>query len=362
MNTWHGNKLTISIFGESHGEGVGAVLDGMPAGLPLDFAHIDHMLSQRKPKGGATTPRKENDEYEILSGVTDGVTNGAPLCIFFRNRDVKRSDYKVDIPRPSHADFPAYVKYDGKCDLSGGGHFSARLTAPLVFLGAICESELKKRGIQTAVSIRSIGDIVGKSFYNVDITDALMQRLDSEFSLIDESVKADMEKLLSDCRESKNTVGATVELCMTGLPVGLGEPFFDSVESRLSQLMFSIPAVKAVEFGKGFSLAKMYGQDANDEYDADGVKRFFEGDGSAKVCFSNNAGGIAGGLTTSMPLIMRVAFKPIPSVGIPQRSFSLTSLEPAELVIDGRHDVCAAIRGAVIVRACAAIGMYDYLK
>ena len=361
MNTWHGNHITLSIFGESHGEGVGAVCDGLPAGIPLDFSHIEHMLSLRRPKGGATTARAEKDEYEILSGVSGGKTNGAPLCVFFRNKDVKRADYNPKISRPSHADFPAFIKYGGLCDLSGGGHFSARLTAPLVFIGAICESELKKRGIRCSDAIRSVGDVDAGSFYDTEITDELLARLDTDLPLINPEKKTEIDALLLRYREEKNTIGATVELCMTGLPTGAGEPFFDSVESRLSSLMFSIPAVKGVEFGKGFELSTMRGSDANDEYDADGVRRCLEGDKTAKVCFSNNSGGICGGLTTSMPLIMRVAFKPIASVGTPQRSFYLDSLRPTELVIEGRHDVCAALRGAVVVRALACIGMIDLL-
>lgn len=362
MNTWRGSKLTVSIYGESHGRGVGLTADGLPCGTELDSAYIEHLLQLRRAHGGATTTRLEKDEYEILSGVYEGRTNGAPLCVFFPNRDVKSVSYNRNIPRPSHADFPAYVKYNGMCDLRGGGHFSARLTAPLVFLGAICERELKNRGILCAAAIRSVGDIDAGSFYDAETDEELLSRLDCRMPLIDESKKDAIDRLLTSLREEKNTIGGSVELCMKGLPVGLGEPFFDSLESRLSHLMFSIPAVKAVEFGKGFSLCSMRGSDAADEYNADAIKQKLQGlNNSAEIAYSNNAGGISGGLSTSMPLIMRVGFKPIPSVGQELRSVDMQSYEPVIVKTEGRHDVCAALRGACVVRSLACICIFDLL-
>lgn len=363
MNTWRGNRLTISIFGESHGKGVGCVADGLPAGIALDTQRIRRELDLRKPGSRNTSPRCEADEYEIISGVTNNKTNGSPLCVIFGNKDARSKDYNPTVPRPSHADFAAYVRYGGMCDLRGGGHFSARLTAPLVFFGAILRGELEKEGIFTAVALNSIGKIQGKSFYDVELTKELFKRLDAPEPLIDESIRPAIQAELSFARESKDSVGGTVELCMTGLPIGLGEPFFDSTESRLAQLMFSIPAVKGVEFGKGFALSEMYGSVANDEYNACAVKeKIFHVNNNAEIAHTNSAGGIIGGLTSSMPLIMRVAFKPIPSIEQNLQSIDMQSLEPAIVRTEGRHDVCAALRGAFAVRSVACICMWDLLN
>ncbi|MBQ9950166.1 MAG: chorismate synthase [Clostridia bacterium] len=363
MNTWNGEVLRISIFGESHGNGLGCVVDGLPAGIRTDADKIRHELNLRRPRGGNTTSRKEDDDYEIVSGVSkDGVTCGTPLCVLFRNRDARKGDYNTRIPRPSHADFSAYVKYHGFCDLNGGGHFSARLTAPLVFLGAIARCELEKMGILSAVSIKSIGNAVGKSFYDTDFRDDIFINTDCEFPLIDASCRDDMLRELETAKEEKDSVGGTVEFCMKNLPVGLGEPFFSSVESSLAQLMFSIPAVKGVEFGRGFELAKMRGSCANDEFDPVGVEEKIKGmNKNAQITYTNNAGGINGGLTNSMPLIMRVAFKPIPSIGQGLQSVDMQSFEPVIVKTEGRHDVCAALRGAFAVRSSACICMYDFL-
>ena len=362
MNVWTGSRLRISIFGESHGAGIGCIVDGLPAGTAIDRSYIRHELDLRKPHGGCTTARQENDSYTILSGVTSDITNGAPLCVFFPNTDVKSSDYNTSVPRPAHADFPAYVKYGGKCDLRGGGHFSARLTAPLVFCGAICKRELEHKGIRTAVSVRSVGTVKGKSFYDVKLTDALFEKLDSEFPLIDDTFRPLMQKQLDAAKADSDSIGGSVEYCIQNLPIGLGEPFFASVESKLAELLFSIPAVKGIEFGKGFELCEMRGSAANDEYDAFAIKEKLSGmNNCAEIAHTNNAGGITGGLTNSMPLIFHVAFKPIPSVGHNLKSVDMQSLEPAIVKTEGRHDVCAALRGAFAVRSVACICIWDFL-
>lgn len=363
MNTWNGEKLRISVFGESHGKAVGCVIDGLPNGIHLDYDFIKHELDLRKPASSAfDTKRCETDEYEIISGVTRDITNGSPLCVIFKNKDAKSSDYNTFVPRPAHADFAAYVKYNGNCDLNGGGHFSARLTAPLVFAGAICRCELNKRNILSASAISSIGKTTAKSFYDVEINSELISNLDKRFPLIDDNCYEALNKELEFAKSNNDSVGGTVECCLINLPIGLGEPFFNSVESTIAKIIFSIPAVKGIEFGKGFELSKMYGSEANDEYNAKNIKKFFENPyNSAEIAYTNNAGGINGGLTNSMPVVFKVAFKPIPSIAQNQKSVDMLSYEPVIVKTEGRHDVCAALRGAVVVRAAACICIYDYL-
>jgi len=352
MNSW-GNMLRISLFGESHGKAVGGVLDGLRAGIELDFAQIEQDLGRRRPRTAAySTQRRENDEYELISGVTNGITNGAPLTVMFKNKDVKRDDYKPQIARPSHADFAAYIKHNGFCDLSGGGHFSARLTAPLVFFGAIARTELRKQGIEVFSHIKSIGDVEDDSFNPVS-----PQKNDFEldFPLIDKSKRKAMEELLSEVKSEGDSIGGVVECAATGAPAGLGEPFFDSVESCLAHLLFSIPAVKGVEFGAGFALAKMRGSIANDRFTENPTNKY------GVSTHTNNAGGITGGLTNAMPIIFRAAFKPIPSIAKQQSGIDLQAMKPVSAKAEGRHDVCAALRGAVIVEAVACICIYDFI-
>lgn len=363
MNTWIGEALKISIFGESHGMGIGCVIDGLKSGLIIDLKAISAELALRKPaSGNFTTPRTESDDFTVISGVTSGKTNGSPLCVIFYNTDTRRSDYNSKVPRPGHADFAAYVKHNGNCDLSGGGHFSARLTAPLVFCGAICKAFLESKGIFTASAITSIGDFQGKTFYDADITKQLLCDLQTDFPLIDESEKQNMLSELKKAKETKDSVGGCVQCCCINLPIGLGEPFFNSVESAIAKLAFSIPAVKGIEFGRGFELARMRASQANDEYNAQAVKnRLVNMNRSENIAYNNNAGGIIGGLTNSMPLIFKVAFKPIPSIGQVQRSVDMQSYEPVIVRTEGRHDVCAAVRGACVVKSIACLCIYDFL-
>lgn len=364
MNTWQGQRLRISIFGESHGRAVGCVIDGLPAGYAPDMDAVRYALSLRRPaSGGFTTQRDEKDDFEILSGMKDGVLCGSPLCVVFGNKDTRSSDYNENIMRPSHADLAAFVKYQGNCDLRGGGHFSARLTAPLVFCGAICDQLLQKRKIFTAAAITAVGKAQGKSFYDTCQDEALMKSLDTAFPLIDPIAKVGMEEELRSARENSDSVGGCVECCMINLPMGLGEPFFDSVESSIARLAFSVPAVKGIEFGRGFKLSEMRGSCANDEYNAQAIKNKMCGvNNCGDIAYNNNAGGIIGGLTSSMPLIFKVAFKPIPSIGQPQRSVDMRSYEPVIVKTEGRHDVCAALRGAFAVKSIACICMFDFLS
>ena len=364
MNTWIGQKLKISIFGESHGKAVGCVADGLDSGLEIDCDYINSELEKRRPASlEYTTQRRETDEFEIISGVTQGKTNGSPLCVIFKNKDSRSDDYNTIVPRPSHADFAAYVKYSGNCDIKGGGHFSARLTAPLVFIGSICKRELEKRGIYCAAAITSIGKTHAKGFYDVAVTHDLLKQLNSNMPIADERDRAALFAELEAARRDKDSVGGSVECCFINLPIGLGEPFFDSVESSLARLMFSIPAVKGIEFGRGFSLSEMRGSQANDQFNADAIKSNFKNmNNEREIAYNNNAGGIIGGLTNSMPLIFKVAFKPIPSIGQEMRSVDMHSLEPVIVRTEGRHDVCAAVRGASVIVSTACICIYDFLQ
>lgn len=357
MNIW-GRNIRLTIFGESHGDAVGLVIDGLPAGLILDQERISHDLSRRAPRKDKnhSTTRAETDSYDIVSGVYNGRTGGTPICVMFKNRDARSEDYKTPyIPRPSHADYAAYIKHNGYCDLRGGGHFSARLTTALVFLGAILRGELEKRGIYVGAHIAAIGDITDKRFDPIGVGREDILSLDPYFPLIDRTKKDDMDALLRDVREARDSIGGVVECAATGLPVGLGEPFFWSVESALSSLIFSIPAIKGIEFGCGFELSNMRGSSANDQFDKYSLNN------PAKITHTNNAGGIIGGMTNGTPLIFRVVFKPIPTIGIPQTSVDLRRMEPVIAKSEGRHDVCAAVRGAVIVESAVCICLYDFL-
>ncbi len=351
MNSW-GKIFRISVFGESHGHSVGGVLDGFSAGIALDYSQIQQDLDRRKPKSAIhSTQRKENDEYEIISGITNGKTNGAPLTVVFNNCDAKRDDYKNHIARPSHSDYAAYIKHNGANDLSGGGHFSARLTAPLVFFGSIARGELRKQGIEVFSHIKSVGSIKDDSFDPINP----QNDVDLDFPLIDKSKRIEMEELLSEVRQSGDSIGGVVECAATGLPIGLGEPFFDSIESELSHLLFSIPAVKGVEFGLGFELSKMRGSQANDEFSETSTNKF------GISTHTNRAGGIIGGLANAMPIYFSVAYKPIASIAVEQIGVDMQAMKPVIVKTEGRHDVCAALRGAVIVEAAACICIYDFI-
>ncbi|MBQ8588841.1 MAG: chorismate synthase [Firmicutes bacterium] len=328
MNTY-GEHLKISIFGESHGNGIGIVIDGLPAGLSIDETFIASEMARRAPGNSRlATPRKEPDQVEILSGVFNGFTTGAPLCGMIRNTNPRSKDYTPELPRPGHADLTAHIKYHGFTDYRGGGHFSGRLTAPLVFAGALCKTLLENNGISVNAKITQIGSVKGNG-----LTEAME----------DEILKA---------KNEGDSVGGIIETTAKNLPAGLGSPFFGSVESRLSSLLFSIPAVKGVEFGDGFELAQMYGSEANDAIGKDG---------DTIVTKTNHNGGINGGITNGMDLVFRVVIKPTPSISKPQETINLNTGEPAILQIHGRHDPCIVPRAVCVAEAAAAICLTDLL-
>ena len=357
MSSNFGHIVKISIFGQSHGEAIGVVMDGLPAGEKIDLERIAAFMARRAPGSAGMTQRKEKDQVRVLSGLVDGFTCGAPLCAVIENTDVKSGDYAAlaDVPRPMHADYPAYVKHHGCNDVRGGGHFSARLTAPLCFAGAVCMQLLERAGVTVAGHVLSAGQAQDAAFDPMSEDVSLLRRLSGmKLPVIDESAANRMLSAAEEARGNGDSIGGSVELCVLGLPAGLGEPPFDGVENRLSQALYAVPAIKAFDFGAGRAAAGMLGSEHNDPYTVrDG-----------KVCtLSNRHGGILGGLTTGMPLLLTCYFKPTPSIAREQQSISLSHLTPATLAVRGRHDPCVALRAVPCVEAAAAVALYDlYLE
>ncbi len=326
MSSTYGKNIKISIFGQSHSEAIGVVIDGLPPGKTIDFEELDLFMQRRAPgQNKYTTQRKEADKVEILSGIVNGKTCGAPIGAFIKNTNVKSQDYDNirDMPRPAHADFTAYEKYKGFADVRGGGHFSGRLTAPLCIAGGIIKQILLEEGIDVSAHIKEIGG----SDINV------------------------YEKI-EEARLNGDSVGGIITCQVTGLPVGVGEPMFDGVENKIASAVFAIPAVKGIEFGNGFEAASLTGSENNDQF-------YFEGD-QVKTR-SNNHGGILGGITSGMGVVFRVAIKPTPSIAMAQNTVSLSAKKNAVLEIKGRHDPCIVPRAVPCVEAAAAIAIYDLL-
>lgn len=356
MPSVFGENIRVSIFGQSHSEAIGVVVDGLPAGFEVDMDALNAFLARRAPgQGRFTTARKESDLPEFVSGIVDGVTCGAPLCALIRNNDTRSGDYADlrDHPRPSHADYPAYVKFGAAHDIRGGGHFSGRLTAPLCIAGGIALQMLAERGVRVGAHLCSVGDVQDERFDPVTVSERDFERIAANgFPVLDEMAGARMFDAIERARMDADSIGGTIECAATGLPAGLGDALFGGLEGRLSQALFGIPAVKGVEFGSGFDGARMRGSENNDP--------FVVQEGSVRT-LTNNAGGILGGITTGMPLIMRVAIKPTPSIGRAQRSVSLSEGEPYELTIRGRHDPCIAPRAVPVVEAAAALVLLDMM-
>ena len=351
MNTW-GSKLKISIFGESHGEGIGMVLDGIPSGITIDTEFIRREMSRRAPgRDKLSTPRKEADEVEILSGIFNGKTCGTPICGIIRNTNTRSKDYTPNLLRPGHADFTGFMKYSETHDYRGGGHFSGRITAPLVFAGAIAKQVLACDGIKIGCHIKSIHGIEEKSFLDCELSDSLLAEISAKsFPVMDDSIGDAMQKEIIDASADKNSVGGIIECAVWGIKAGLGSPFFASVESLISSMMFSIPAVKGIEFGRGFELCDMTGFEANDPFVTDGAKIFTA---------TNNNGGINGGITNGMPIIFSVAIKPTPSIAKAQNTVDTDSMTNTTIEINGRHDPCIVQRAAVVVECAAALAILE---
>lgn len=357
MSGMWGSKIKLSIFGESHGNAIGITIDGLPAGFSIDMDKIMMEMARRAPgKSSLSTPRKESDIPEILSGYFEGKTTGTPLCAIIRNSNTKSKDYSKlkDVMRPGHADYTGAVRYKGFNDYRGGGHFSGRITAPLVFAGAICKQILEANGIIISAHINSIGKIKDCSFLESDISDELLNSFkEKELPLINTKLEDKMRQEILSARSSGDSIGGTIECAILGVSPGIGDPFFDSVESTLAHLMFSVPAVKGIEFGKGFDISKMRGSEANDEY-------YLE-NGNIKTKTNNN-GGILGGITNGMPIIFNVAIKPTASIFKAQNTVNIATMEETTLCIEGRHDPCIVQRALPVIEAVAAIGITELMN
>lgn len=353
MGSVFGKKLKISLFGESHGNGIGVVIDGFPAGISIDMDRVQQEMNRRRPGGKLATPRKEADQVEILSGMLENCTTGAPIGAIIRNTNQHSSDYSrhYDIPRPSHSDYPAWVKYQGNHDIRGGGHFSARITAPLVFAGALCQQYLLQKGIRIAAHLYAVKEFVDDALSTMEYEnyENLKQK---EFPVLNDAAGAAMQAVIADAREQGDSVGGIIECGIYGFPAGIGDPFFDSLESTISHMMFSVPAVKGVEFGDGFAMAEAYGSENNDCYQLK--------DGKI-VTKTNHAGGICGGISTGMPILFRTVLKPTASIYLPQKTLNIATGEETDLQIQGRHDPCVAVRGVPVIEAAAAIAAMDAL-
>ena len=356
MAATYKNHIELTIFGESHGKAIGIVIGNLPSGIHIDEQEIAKDMKRRAPgQNLMSTARKEADRVEIISGLQDGITTGAPLTGIIYNRDQHSKDYSLlkSHMRPGHSDYPAYVKYHGHNDVRGGGHFSGRITAPIVFAGNIAKQILKQKGLRVGAHILSIGSIQDKKFdmnINDDILDALLEK---PYPTLDNGVFSKMEETILQARRDLNSVGGKVECVALHVPAGIGEPFFDSLESHLSSLMFSIPAVKSVSFGDGDVIDTMYGDEANDEY-------YYDEQGIVKT-MTNHNGGITGGISNGMPITVTVSFKPTPSIAKKQNTINVETKENVELEIKGRHDPCIVQRAVVVVEAMMALGILDMM-
>ncbi len=356
MSSDLGKNIRVTIFGQSHSAAIGAVIDGLPAGEKIDMEQVRDFLGRRAPGSGShVTRRKEKDEPVILSGLINGITCGAPLSAVIENTDARSKDYDAlrYVPRPSHADYPAYVKYGGFNDIRGGGHFSGRMTAPLCFAGAVCKQILERRGVHVGAHIAAIGSEKDEAFDPVSVDPGLFEVIaQKSFPTISDEAGERMLALIHSVAEKRDSLGGVVECAATGMSAGVGDPMFDGIENRLAAAIFGIPAVRGIEFGAGFEAAEMKGSEHNDPY-------YYE-DGKVTTR-TNNHGGILGGLTSGMPVIFRTAFKPTPSTGLEQKSVDLKQKTDVSLVIEGRHDPCIVPRAVIAVEAAAAIVFADFL-
>ena len=353
MKDTFGESVSLTLAGESHGAGIVAVLSGMAPGIAVDEEFIADQLTKRRPAGAISTARQEGDKFEILSGVFNGFTTGTPIAILIRNENTQSKDYSeiAVTARPGHADYTAQCKYHGFQDYRGGGHFSGRITAGIVAAGAICTAALAKKGIKIGTHIAKCAGIPDRDFcdINADI-DILNKKL---FAVLDEESGAKMEEAILLAKSEQDSVGGILETAIIGVPAGIGEPYFDSIESQLAHFLFSIPAVKGVEFGSGFDFAKMRGSEANDPFRIDEKGKIYTK--------TNHNGGINGGISNGMPVIFRCAIKPTPSVSIEQETVDFVKGENKNFAVNGRHDPAIIHRARVVIDSAAAIVLCDIL-
>ena len=350
MSSTYGENLRLTIFGQSHSPAIGVTVEGLPAGLAIDMAALQAFLDRRAPgRDKNSTTRKEADMPEFLCGLTGNFTCGAPLTAIIRNTNTRSGDYSEleHKPRPGHADYTACVKYGPHRDYAGGGHFSGRLTAPLCIAGGICLQLLAKEGITVRARIRSVADVTDDAPFTASVAH-------KPFPTVSDAAGEEMQQRIADAKAACDSVGGVVECIVEGAPVGLGDPMFGGMENRIAQAVFGIGAVKGVEFGDGFEVAKLRGSENNDPFRVE--------DGKI-VTTTNHCGGILGGITNGMPIVVRAAFKPTPSIGMEQDTVDLRTMENTRLTIHGRHDPCIVHRAVPCVEAAVAIAVYDaYLQ
>lgn len=356
MTATLGEKIKLTIFGESHGLGIGCVIDGLPPGFAIDLDAVKKEMQRRAPgKSPLATARNEKDAFVIESGFFEGRTTGTPLCVLIPNSDQHSGDYSKlkNVMRPGHADYSGKIKYNGFNDYRGGGHFSGRLTAPLVFMGAAAKQILAKRGIYVGAHIAAVAGVKDTPFNPLGESAGTFSELaQKSFPVIDDAAGEAMQEKILAAKQNCDSVGGVIECMVINLPAGIGSPFFDSLESRLAHALFSVPAVKGIEFGKGFALAQMPGSEANDQmyYDNGMVKNY-----------TNNNGGITGGITNGMPVLFKAAVKPTPSIAKVQKTVDLSTESNTELVITGRHDPCIVQRAVPVIEGVAAWIILDML-
>ena len=358
MSSTFGKNLHISVFGGSHTEAIGVVIDGLPAGETIDQDALLRQMARRAPgRDKSSTPRKESDIPRILCGLLDGVTTGAPLCLIIENTNIRSKDYsdlKIH-PRPGHADYTAFVRYGGHNDIRGGGHFSGRLTACLVAAGGIARQILQRRGILIGAHALQIGPVFDRRFDPVSISPEELIRLsETYFALLDPEKESAMRDVIEEARMAQDSIGGIVECAVTGLPAGLGSPMFDGVETVLGAALFGVPAVKGVEFGDGFGVAALHGSENNDPFT-------YGEDGKVKT-LTNHAGGVLGGITTGMPLVFRCAVKPTSSISRAQHTIDLSRGCDDTLSVHGRHDPCIVPRAIPVVEGVAAMALLDMMS
>lgn len=357
MGSYFGKNIRISVFGQSHSEGIGIVMDGFPAGFSIDRDALNRFMARRAPgRNDFSTKRKEADEAHFLSGVVNDVTCGAPICAVISNTDTRSKDYNnlIDVPRPAHADYTAQCKFHGFQDVRGGGHFSGRLTAPICIAGAICMQYLAVKGIHIGAHISSIAGINDTAFNPLgESNDVLEQIKAADFPVLNPAAGEAMHTAIRAAAADADSVGGTIECIVTGLPAGIGDPMFHGLENVLASAIFAVPAVKGIEFGNGFECAKLRGSENNDPF-------CYAEDGSIRTT-TNNHGGILGGISSGMPLLFRVAIKPTPSIGKEQQSIRFSDHTDATLVVNGRHDPCIVPRAVPCIEAVTAIALADML-
>ena len=353
MKNTFGYSVAVTLFGESHGEYIGAVIDGLAPGIEIDHAYISHALALRRPDGKISTPRREKDEYKIISGTVENVTTGTPLTVLIPNENVKSADYSQmkTLARPSHADYTAECKYHGYQDSRGGGHFSGRITAALVAVGAICKQALEKKGIFVGTHVKKCGSVFDRDF--CDFSTDIAELSEKTFAALDDTCGEKMRKAILAAAEDGDSVGGVLETAVIGMPAGVGEPWFDTLEGMLSHMLFSIPAVKGVEFGAGFAISDMRGSEANDS--------MLMKDGKI-VTKTNNSGGINGGISSGAPIIFRTAVKPTPTIFKPQSTVDFKTMENVVLEPKGRHDPAIVHRARAVQDAVTAIVLCDALS